>query len=120
MLNIALYIFTLITPVCMAIVGILWTVKPPKMDHGLGYRTALSTRSNKTWEFAHRHISRLWIRLGVILSVVSVVLIVVLKESYQTFVLWIIGAQMLFLCVSAFLVDTALKNGFDENGEPVQ
>lgn len=120
MLNIALYILSLITPVCMAVVGIWWTVKPPKIDHGFGYRTALSTRSSHTWKFAHYHISRLWTRLGILLSIVSVVLIIVLKANYQTFVLWVIGAQMVFLCISAFLVDAALKNSFDEDGEPVQ
>ena len=43
-----------------------------------------------------------------------------LRESASSFVLWLIGGQMVFLCISAFLVDALLKNTFDENGLPIE
>ena len=86
----ACFILTMLPPILILCVGIIWKVSPPKMDSkGLAYRTALSTRSEETWSFAHRHCSKLWIRLA---------------------------GQMVFFCLSAFLVDLLLKNGFDEHG----
>lgn len=114
------FICVLLTPAAMFLVGVLWRTHPPKFGAGgLAYRTALTTRSQDTWDFAHLQISKLWIRLGILLSVVSAVLMVILRASYQSFVLWIIGGEMVFLCISAFLVDTALKNGFDEKGKNI-
>ena len=50
----------------------------------------------------------------------AAVLMVVFRESASSFVLWLIGGQMVFLCISAFLVDALLKNTFDENGLPIE
>lgn len=59
----ACFILTMLPPILILCVGIIWKVSPPKMDSkGLAYRTALSTRSEETWSFAHRHCSKLWIR----------------------------------------------------------
>ena len=95
-----LFVFAMLTPVLMAVVGLIWRIHPPKRDGGfLAYRTALSSKTEETWAFAHRHISKLWLRIGL---------------------LWLIGGQMVFLCISAFLVDALLKNTFDENGLPIE
>lgn len=99
--------------------GLIWRIHPPKRDGGfLAYRTALSSKTEETWAFAHRHISKLWLRIGLLLSILSAVLMVVFRESASSFVLWLIGGQMVFLCISAFLVDALLKNTFGENGLP--
>ena len=117
---IAALIFVLLTPVAMLLVGILWKVHPPKYGAGgLAYRTELSSRNEETWKFAHSHISSLWIRLGVLLGLVSGGMMVYFKENYSSLVLWVVGGEMVFLCISAFLVDTALKHGFDENGNKI-
>ena len=111
----------MLAPVAMFVIGLVWKVNPPKdYRHSFGYRTALSARSQETWDFAHHHISKLWMRLGVLSGILSAVLMVVFRDHYSDFVLWLIGGQMVFLCISAFLVDTALKNGFDEDGKPLQ
>ena len=96
----ACFILTMLPPILILCVGIIWKVSPPKMDSkGLAYRTALSTRSEETWSFAHRHCSKLWFR-----------------DQYLNFILWLLAGQMVFFCLSAFLVDLLLKNGFDEHG----
>lgn len=47
----ACFILTMLPPILILCVGIIWKVSPPKMDSkGLAYRTALSTRSEETWE----------------------------------------------------------------------
>ena len=91
-----LFVFAMLTPVLMAVVGLIWRIHPPKRDGGfLAYR-------------------------GLLLSILSAVLMVVFRESASSFVLWLIGGQMVFLCISAFLVDALLKNTFDENGLPIE
>ena len=114
-------ILTMLTPVAMLAVGLRWRKHPPRREgNGLAYRTALSSKTEETWAFAHRHISKLWLRIGLLLSILSAVLMVVFRESASSFVLWLIGGQMVFLCISAFLVDALLKNTFDENGLPIE
>lgn len=112
------FILAMLTPVCLFSVGLYWKLSPPKgSSQFLSYRTALSMRSAETWTFAHQNISKLWIRIGLILSVVTAVVMVVFRAQYTSFVLWLIGGQMAFLCVTVFLVDTALKVSFDEAGK---
>ena len=70
-----LFVFAMLTPVLMAVVGLIWRIHPPKRDGGfLAYRTALSSKTEETWAFAHRHISKLWLRIGLLLSILSAVL----------------------------------------------
>ena len=72
-----LFVFAMLTPVLMAVVGLIWRIHPPKRDGGfLAYRTALSSKTEETWAFAHRHISKLWLRIGLLLSILSAVLMV--------------------------------------------
>lgn len=67
-----LFVFAMLTPVLMAVVGLIWRIHPPKRDGGfLAYRTALSSKTEETWAFAHRHISKLWLRIGLLLSILS-------------------------------------------------
>lgn len=110
-----IFALVLVTPLVMLAVGLVWRVHPPKREGGrLAYRTALSEKNDETWAFAHRHLSKLWIRIGFLLTVVSSVVMVVGREGCQSFFLWLIGGQMVFLCLSAFLVDGLLKATFDE------
>lgn len=113
-------ILTLITPLTMLLIGLLWKVKPPKFEgSGLAYRTQLSTRSQETWDFAHKHISKLWVRIGLMLTALTAALMVMFRDSVSSFFLCLIAGQMAFLCISAFLVDGTLKTSFDPNGKPL-
>lgn len=114
------FVLVMLTPLALLLVGLRWKLRPPKREgSGLAYRTALSSRTEETWNFAHRHLAKLWVRIGLILSVVSILLMVFLKAHYTSFALWLIGGQMVLLCVSAFLVDSLLKAAFDEEGRRI-
>ena len=106
----------LLPPVAMLIVGIWWKMRHPKMDgKGLAYRTQLSTKSPEAWAFAHKHCARLWVRMGVILTVAAGAAMYFLRDQdYQTFVIWILVGEMALFCVTAFLVDALLKATFEE------
>ena len=107
----------LLTPLSLLAVGIFWKVKPPAREgSGLAYRTTLSERSQETWDFAHTHISKLWIRLGILLSLITVLLVHFWVKENFTLLLWVLAGQMAFLCLSAFFVDTLLRTVFDGDG----
>ena len=117
---IADFALALLTPLSLFCVGLFWRLSPPKnRDQLLSYRTNLSLKTEATWIFAHQHISKLWIRIGVILSIITIILMVALKDSYELFILWLIGGQMIFLCGSVFFVDSIMKVVFDEDGNNV-
>ncbi len=111
------FALTMAVPVCLFILGLAWKISPPPYrSGGLAYNTALSSSSEDAWTFAHRHCARLWLRLGLILGVLSAALMRVFRDCDRSFCLWLIGGQMALFCLSAFLVDALLKNTFDENG----
>lgn len=110
----------MLTPVAMAAVGLAWRIHPPKnRNQMLSYRTVLSMKNEDTWQFAHHQVGKLWVRLGVLLAIVSAVLMVWFKDSFMSFALWLVVGQMVLLCVSVFLVDTLMKAVFDEDGNRV-
>lgn len=113
------FALVLLTPVCLLVLGLLWQIRPPRFGVSFAYRTSLSSRSQDCWTFAHRHISKLWVRIGLLTGILAAVLMIVLKDNYRGYMLWIIGAEMVFLCLSAILVDALLKNAFDEDGKPI-
>lgn len=114
------FALVMVTPLAMLVIGLYWKVHPPKLEgSGLAYRTSLSTRNEETWNFAHRHVAKLWIRIGFLLSLLSILLMTLFRESYFNYFLWVIGGQMVFLCISAFLVEGMLKSAFDQDGKPL-
>ena len=114
------FLLAMASPVCIFGVGLLWRLKPPAyLSKGLAYHTTLTAKSPEAWTFAHQHCARLWLRIGLILGVLTAILMTALREHYSKFVLWLIVGQMVILCASVFLVDMLLKNVFDEDGKPL-
>ena len=114
-------IIALIPPIAILGIGIFWKVSPPKFQsEGLAYRTNLSSASKEAWNFAHYHCAKLWVRIGFMLLIVSLLLLFVFPDNRKDYFLWLIGGQMVLFCVSAFLVDALLKSSFDEQGKPLK
>lgn len=109
-----IFILVMITPLALLTIGLHWRSHPPKRQGTwLAYRTELSSKNDETWVFAHRHLSKLWIRVGLILTVLSAFLMVMWRENYLDFFLWIIGGQMFLLCITALLIESLLKATFE-------
>lgn len=94
---------------------------PPKNINSLyGYRTTRSMRSQESWDFAHETCGRLWVRLGMVLLVLSLIaLALVFGQDVETvgIVSGVLTAvQTVVLVGSIFPVERALKRNFDDFG----
>ena len=70
---IAMFLCNLLMPLIMLIGGYCMYKNPPKEINGLvGYRTTMSKKNKDTWKFAHDYCGRLWIKLGFILLIPTI------------------------------------------------
>ena len=106
----------LMVPLITIITGYLMYRHTPKTINGLvGYRTNRSMINQDTWDFANKYCASLWIKLGIITSVISF-LIYILFDVNETVSIVIVLIQTFLLLFSIIPVEKALKNTFDENG----
>lgn len=114
----ALLFVNMIIPVMMIVVAILfWKYVPNKINYFFGFRTSLSMKNKETWTFAHRHISRVWLIIGIILLVVSVTMSLLFYENIIAN-LCILCGQLVILVVSIFPTIIALNKNFNKDGTP--
>ncbi len=113
------FLLALVTPLAMFFIGLRWLKKTPTHDDFLSYRSELAMQSEACWQFAHQYISKLWVRVGLITAIITVILMVVFAESYTKFLVWLPVGQMLFLCGTVFFVDSIMKAVFDEKGNRI-
>lgn len=87
-----------------------------------GYRTSMSKKNQQTWDFANMYFARLWIKVGLIMLPLSIVLMLpVLGKSTDTVGWWggaLAMVQCVVLIVSIFPVEWALNKNFDKDGKP--
>lgn len=118
---IAMFICNLLIPVIMLIGGYCMYKNPPKEINGLvGYRTTMSKKNNDTWSVAHEYCGRLWMKLGLMLLIPSIIVQIPFVHSDDDAIvivtLIIETIQLVVLIGSIVSVEKALKRTFDENG----
>ncbi|PIH06089.1 SdpI family protein [Clostridium combesii] len=119
--KIFIIVCNLIIPVIMLFFGVRFRKHGPKNINGIyGYRTSMSMKNKDTWEFAHQYCGRLWIKLGLIMLTISIIVSVLaftyVDEAQGIIDLILVTIQTIVLIVSIFPVEKALKNNFDGNG----
>ena len=118
--EIFLFICNLLVPILMLFFGVKWRRNQgPKNINGIyGYRTSMSMINEETWKFAHKYCGKLWVKLGFIMLIVSVVssLAIFLFNGNQGINVAIFIMQIIVVIAAIFPVEKALKKNFDENG----
>jgi len=114
-------VMDLLIPFTMIGFGKYFIKKAPKeINRVFGYRTPMSMKNKETWEFAHHYCGKLWLIIGWIMLVISIIamLFVIGKDEsvVETFGGILCGIQLVFLFASIFPTEIALKNNFDEHG----
>ena len=126
MVNILFWLFVLafdlLLPVVMIFFGREFMKNPPKeINPGYGYRTAMSSKNQDTWDFAQRKMGEVWHKWGKILLIPSALpLLLVLGRDLAT--VGTVGAaiclwQLIPMLGSAAVVEWALKKNFDKHGK---
>ena len=121
---IAMTACALLVPAVMVLFGWIFLRRPPKAVNSVyGYRTRRSMASPKAWDFAHRACGRLWLRWGMGMAVLSVLLMLpALGWDVEAAAWWMLGLTML-QCAALFLstipVERELKRNFDLSGHKI-
>jgi uncharacterized membrane protein len=108
-------------PIIMLFFGVKFRKHGPQNINGIyGYRTSMSMKNKETWEFAHQYCARLWMKLGfimLIMSIIGSVLAVMFVGDVQGIIeVILVTIQTTVLIISIFPVEKALKKNFDKNG----
>lgn len=121
-LFIAIFLCNLLIPLVMILAGFLLYKHPPKDINGLiGYRTNWSRKSQETWDFAQVYCGKLWIRIGIILLIVSAIVQIPFAGASEdtigmmTFVVEM--AQLVVMVAAIYPVERALRKKFDKDGK---
>ena len=124
--NIAFWIFVLamdlLVPGVMIGFGKEFQKNPPaEINPGYGYRTAMSSKNQDTWDFAQKRMGEVWHKWGKALLVPSFVpLLFVLGRDVGTVGavgMVICGVQLIVMLSSIGVTEHALKKNFDKNGK---
>ena len=113
-----------LTPLTMVLLGARFEKKPPKRNSIIGYKTAMSSKNDDTWDFAQRFIGRLWRIWGLVTLFISLlVMLLVLNRDMPTIgygALILICAQLVPLIGCVFPTERTLKRTFDRFGQRIE
>ena len=114
-------IFDLLIPFTMIGFGKYFIQNAPsKINNVFGYRTTMSMKNKDTWEFAHHYCGKLWLNIGRIMLVPSVIAMLFVTGKSENFLGTfggiLCGIQTVFLVGSIFPTEIALKRNFDKKG----
>lgn len=114
-------IMNLLIPVSMIAFGFYFTKHAPKKINAVfGYRTIRSMKNKETWQFAHQYFGKLWLKLGWIVLIVSIITMCLLLHKTEELIsntsLILMLFQLVFLLYPIFPTERALKNTFDQDG----
>lgn len=115
-------VFILMIPLLMLGFGKSFMKNPPtEINPGYGYRTAMSSKNQETWDFAQTYMGKVWYRAGRVLLIPSAVppLLVLGRDVGVVGVvgLAVCGVQLVVMLGSILVTERALKKNFDKNGK---
>ena len=110
-------IIILIIPITMVYLGYSYLTHPPKNINGLsGYRTTMSMKNKKTWEFAHRYIGTIWLKSGLImLFLVALTLYIIAEKPIDTFQYvcrTVQASELTYFFITIICTEIALRKKF--------
>lgn len=121
----ALFICTLLVPVIILIIGLIFLKVQVKDINGLmGYRTPMSMKNQETWDFANRYFPKVWIVMSIGMLVITLLCwLILIKQSIAVAektatAITLVQTALLFL--SIIPCEIALKKNFDKDGNRIK
>lgn len=114
----------ILIPMTMVLAGFLLYKKCPKrVNHVVGYRTPMSMKNQDTWEFANTYCGKLWLVIGVIMTIITAVIHVLCRDLSEDnlgiLVLIMTTVQIIMLLVTIAPVEHNLNKNFDILGNRI-
>ena len=106
----------------MLLFGWVFLKHPPKdINYVYGYRTSRSTRNINTWRFAHKTAGRIWMKSGIIGTLVSLMIILLFYYfgDLETLFYFLYIPQLFLLLMVIPLTERELKRTFDDDGSRI-
>lgn len=116
-----IFVCSMLMPVLMIIFGQLFQKRPPgQINSVYGYRTKMSMLNMDTWDYAHRYFGTLWLRIGLLLLLLTGLSMILAFGKSDT-VVGVIGGvietiQVLMLFVPIALTEQELRRRFGADG----
>lgn len=114
----------LILPIMILCGYLMYRHAPKEINSLCGYRTKRSMKNQDTWVFANQYCGRLWIRLGLLMILPSVLVHIPFLHSGEDAlgILCVVveSLQIAVMLGSIYFVERALKRNFSEDGKPRQ
>ena len=114
-------IIYILIPTLMTGAGwMIWKYPPKNINAIYGYRTRMSSLNQNTWQFSQEYAGRLWVRWGIRMMPVSILLLMFFAASGETAastagsVLCMV--QVVIMLSSIAVVERALNKVFDKQG----
>ena len=106
-----------IFPACMVVCGALWTHAAPSDRFGAsGFKTRRAQASEESWSYAHRHLGRTLILLGITLAVFSIAAVMIINQNPYIILLVVEGIQVAAFACTGIETEFALRKNFDSKG----
>ena len=104
------WLFDIIIPLMMIILGYLFYRHPPKtINYILGYRTRRSMSSQKNWNFANKRMGQLWFKWGWVLLILVLLTRLLLPIESETLVQINMYIGLIFMLAPIIIVEKELK-----------
>ncbi len=114
------WILSLILPLGIVLYGYLYkNVASKKMSNFFGYKTDRTQLSMKTWEYANKRVGDLWMKLGGLYTIISLLLIILFPAQRDKPSFIIIALALLVSIIPFPIVEKELKEKFDDKGEKI-
>ncbi len=113
-MDIFFWIVDLLIPFTMIVLGLVFKKRPPKKINWVyGYRTTRSMKSQAAWDYAHKRIGGLWIKIGIalLLLITCSKLLEPIAKEYLSLIH--AGLGIFALIIGIPIVEKELKDKFD-------
>lgn len=116
-----MFFVSMLLPLLMAVMGYVFVKHPPQTINGIyGYRTSMSRKNQKTWNFAHHYCGKLWWKAGWIMCFLTLPIAFLVMGRGDDIVGGVLGVWVSLQCFAMMativMVELALKKNFDRNG----
>lgn len=115
-----IWIINFILPLGIILYGYLYkNVASKRKSNFFGYKTERTHLSKDTWEYANKRVGKMWIKLGLIFTLVVLIMRFIFPSHMEKPSFIVIGMALIVSLIPFPIVEKELKEKFDDEGERI-